>query len=223
MNEALAIVGDVHGDVLRLKAALLSLATLDRRIVLVGDYVDRGPDSRGVLEALVRARITLGSKLILLAGNHEGALVDYLDTGDLPRFAVVGGMATIRSYVGTAAPDVHAQFVAAVPDEHQRLLRDELMPFYETETVLVSHTGFDPADPMDRRSSALVDAGHADLFRWVEDGGHLPRPMVVCGHYVQRTKHPYESGGLVCLDTGCGTIGGPLTALLFPEQQFMSW
>src|ERR1019366_9184607 len=103
MNEALAIVGDVHGDVLRLKAALLSLATLDRRIVLVGDYVDRGTDSRGVLEALVRARITLGSKLILLAGNHEGALVDYLDTGDLPRFAVVGGMATIRSYVGPAA------------------------------------------------------------------------------------------------------------------------
>jgi serine/threonine protein phosphatase 1 len=221
MSEALAIVGDVHGDAVRLRAALSRLDSSRRRIVFVGDYIDRGPDSAEVIEALIGARAALGSMLVLLAGNHEAALVDYIDTADLVRFAAFGGMATIRSYVGKATPDVHSQFVAAMPDEHQRLIREDLLPFYETETVLVSHSGFDPGKPLDRGRAAMVETGHPDLFSWTQQGGNLPRPTVVFGHYVQRSMRPYDSGGLVCLDTGCGTIAGPLTVLLLPEHRYM--
>jgi serine/threonine protein phosphatase 1 len=222
MNERLVIIGDIHGDAVRLREALRRVEALDRRVVFLGDYVDRGPESAGVLDALIRARAVLGAKLVLLAGNHESAMIEYLDEGDLPGFARFGGMATIRSYVGQAAPDAHAQFVAAVPDAHMRLLRTELLPYYETDDVLVSHTGFDPENPFDRRRATMAEIGHAELFEWVQAGGRLPRPTVVCGHYAQRSMLPYDSRGLVCLDTGCGTTGGPLTMLILPEHEFVS-
>jgi serine/threonine protein phosphatase 1 len=222
MTESLAVLGDVHGDSERLRRALSACARLGRRIILVGDYVDRGPDSAGVLETLVQTRRILGSQLVSLVGNHELAMINYLETGDLNRFARFGGMATIRSYVGTAKPDVHRQFLEAVPDAHQRLLREQLEPFLETDTVLVSHTGWDPSHPDDRRTS-VVCRGHPRLFEWAAAGRPLPRPVVVCGHYVQRGKRPYQSNGLFCLDTGCGTLGGPLTALLLPEREFLSF
>jgi serine/threonine protein phosphatase 1 len=167
MSESFAVLGDVHGDSERLRRALSATAGLGRRIVLVGDYVDRGPDSAGVLEALVQARGTLGSQLVLLVGNHELAMINYLDTGDLNRFARFGGMATIRSYVGTAMPDVHRQFMAAVPDAHQRLIREQLDPFLDSDGVLVSHTGFDPAHPSDRRTSILCRVIQGCLSGWL--------------------------------------------------------
>lgn len=190
-----------------------------RRLVLVGDYVNRGPASKDVIDLLIREKDRRGSDLVLLTGNHERALLDYLNSGDFVRFARYGGMATIRSYVGLARGDVRAQLESAMPQGHVRLLLEELRLFVETDELLVSHAGYDPANDEDR-SLAAMTSSHPEMFR--EDRSRPRKQLVVCGHYVQSDRQPAVLDGLICLDTGCGTVGGPLTALLLPERRLIS-
>lgn len=159
MSELLAIVGDVHGDSQRLSAMLKLLRPRGGRTVFVGDYVDRGPDSAGVLQILSEASDALGDALVLLTGNHELELAHFLDEGDFVRYAAIGGMATIRSYVGEAEGDVLDQFRKAFPRRHNQLIR-KLMPAFETDAVLVSHAGFDPVRPDVRSVEAMAGASY---------------------------------------------------------------
>ncbi len=188
---------------------------------MVGDYVNRGPNSAGVLELLHREKQKRGDDLVLLWGNHESALLRFIESGDFVPFAAHGGMATIRSYVPRPYGDVHAQLARSIPYSHQDLLRNELELCFETEDLLVSHTGFDPETPSARTWEALVGNSHPELFA---TGGVVgrPRPLVICGHYVQQSGRPFVSEGLVCIDTGCGTLNGPLTAVLLPDREFVA-
>lgn len=217
MSDRLAVVGDVHGEARKL-AAMLDLLGRDRQIVLLGDYVDRGPDSKAVIGQLIEHKRRLGDNLVLLAGNHETELVRFLDSGDFVRFASLGGMSTIRSYVGVARGGVHEQFRSSLPAEHDALLRTGLQTYLETDQILISHAGFDPMRPGYRGRSVVVDGSYPAIF----ESAALPRTTVVVGHYVQKAGIPFVGGGLIGLDTGCGTTGGPLTALLWPEMEFRS-
>lgn len=215
---ALAVVGDVHGDANRLAAALdvlLTDATL--HLVFTGDYVNRGPDSRRVLDLLIAAREAHPGGVTLLRGNHEAALLAFLNGGGLPEFAACGGLATVRSYLEVVGSGALDEFRYTFPPAHRALL-DSTIGWYEDEDLLVSHAGFDPADPWERTPRALYTQGHPDLFG---HDGPWPRPLTVCGHYVQRGGKPYDSPRLVCLDTGCGTLPkGPLTVLTLPARDF---
>ena len=221
-GERFAIVGDVHGEDGRLARMLNAVLDDRRRIVLVGDYVNRGANSNAVLSLLAEAKHRLRSRLILLAGNHEIATLRYIDEGSLPSFAARGGMATIRSYVSTTSSDPHRQFRRCFPLDHERLLREQLETCFESDELLVSHTGYDPRDPQDRSIGALVNTPHPELLSDPWARLHAPRSRVVFGHYVQASLRPWRRDGLVCLDTGCGTLNGPLTALLLPENSFLS-
>ena len=221
-EDRFAIVGDVHGDAVRLARMLESVLDDHRRVVLVGDYVNRGANSKAVLSLLVQTKRRLRDNLILLAGNHDIATLKYIDEGSLPSFAGRGGMATIRSYVGAATGDLHRQFRRRFPPDHEHLLREQLEVCFESEDLLVSHTGYDPEAPHDRSCAALVNTPHPELLSDPEARLRAPRPTVVFGHYVQTSRRPWHQGPLVCLDTGCGTINGPLTALLLPENSFVS-
>src|SRR5687768_13301864 len=123
MSDLIAVVGDVHGDARRLERMLNSLRERGGVCVFVGDYVDRGPASAEVLDLLADAVEEPDTSTVLLAGNHESELVNYIETGDFVRYAAIGGMATIRSYVGQARDDVHRQFLEAFPPRHEALLR----------------------------------------------------------------------------------------------------
>ncbi|MFJ1959014.1 metallophosphoesterase [Streptomyces microflavus] len=220
-SDNIAIFGDVHGDADRLERALeFSFKNSISRVIFAGDYVNRGKRSRQVLDLLVRAKNDYPGEVILLRGNHEESLLDFLHGGKLPDFAAHGGLATIRSYldsVKTGAPD---EFKIIFPDEH-RMLLEETSAFYEDEGILVSHSGFDPQDPASRRPAALYTKGHPEIFTHT---GPWPRPLTVCGHYVQTSLQPYDTENLVCLDTGCGTIpGGLLTGLLLPGHKFVQF
>ncbi len=222
MFERLAVIGDVHGDAERLSVMLSRTEMRDRTLVLVGDFVNRGPDTQGVLDLLVQACEDLGPHLILIAGNHELALLTYLDHGDFALFAHHGGMATIRSYVGLAEPDVHAQFVTSFPEDHELLVRESLVSHYEAPGLLISHAGYDPARPDDRTLETLSLGSYPDLFDKDREPSRGRPNLVVCGHYVQRSAQPYDSPGFICLDTGCGSIGSnPLTSVLLPERAFI--
>jgi len=183
--------------------------------VFVGDLINRGPDSKAVLNIV--ADLTTAGSAVVVAGNHELSLLRYLEDGKLVPFAMLGGLATIRSYVGTAEGDVHRQVLEAFPEPHHGLLRG-MASFWENEEVIVTHAGLPPDRPQVRDRSTVAQGSFPELFSGTWKG---PKTLV-CGHYVQRSGKPFFGEGFVCLDTGCGTIGGPLTALLLPEWEVTS-
>lgn len=211
----IAVVGDVHGESGRLRSILDSLATFDGTVVFVGDYVSGGADSKGVLE--ICTTLSGSERYRFLIGNHDRALLRYVDTGDFARFAATGGVSTLASYLPCVTGDVHAAFMAAIPASHVAFLRS-LTTCFETPDCLISHAGFDPARLGARDVETMATANGWPIFGDVR----FPRELVVCGHYPQRGG-AYESRHLICVDTGCGRIpDAPLSAVLLPERRFLA-
>lgn len=214
-----AVVGDVHGCSSALMAASSWFSeSWDGHVVFVGDYVNRGPDARAVLEQLSILQNELGDRLTLLRGNHDAVLLEFLESGDRSRFLSYGGLQTMRSYLhDTLEDDPFSQFRRTFPARDLTLLRG-LSNYFETEEVLITHAGFNPSRPGSRSPEDVVFGSYSQLF-----SGELrtPRPLVVCGHYVQRGLRPYSSDNLICLDTGCGSVpGAPLSVVLLPSREF---
>ncbi len=215
MDEKAAFIGDIHGDRVRLVGLLAKLDCRNRRLIFLGDYIDHGPDSRGVVETLIEIAYRRPN-CIFLSGNHEIGLLAFLaGKFSFLEYAWMGGLSTIRSYLGRANLDVRAELVAAIPRLHSEFL-SSCKPFFETDNFVASHAGVNPARPMSREVADIVLGRHPALFH---DGLKVGK-LVVCGHYLQTTRVPYATTSVVCLNTGCGTVGGPATALLYPEMTF---
>lgn len=216
MDDKVAFIGDIHGDRNRLVGLLAKLDHRNRRMIFLGDYVDHGPDSRGVVEILLEIAHRQPNS-VFLSGNHEIGLLAFL-AGKLPflEYGWMGGLATIRSYLGKANRDVRAELVAAIPTLHFEFL-SSCKPFFETNQFVACHAGVNPARPESRELTDIVLGRHPDLFSESPKLGKL----VVCGHYLQTTQTPFAGNSVVCLNTGCGTMGGPATALLYPEMTFL--
>ena len=213
MTDTLAFIGDIHSDCARLSALLRKLDS--RRLVFLGDYIDRGPGSREVIEVLLEIR-NREPNPIFLSGNHEIGLLAFL-SGRLSflEYAWMGGLSTIRSYVGKANEDVRSELAAALPEPHFEFL-SACKPCFETNQFMASHAGINSAHPESRELSEVVLGRHPTLF----DSDARLSQLVICGHYLQPTQTPFIGNDVICLNTGGGTIDGPLTALLYPEMTF---
>jgi serine/threonine protein phosphatase 1 len=209
--QRLAVIGDVHGRADKLERLLAVEEIAERSVVFLGDLVNRGPDARRVLD--IACEWVAQRNATVLLGNHEDVLLGYIENADFVRFALSGGLPTIRSYVGHASGDVHAQLVRAIPKEHRQLLERASL-YCESDEFILSHAGVDPGAPADRSKRVMVQGVGSAVF---ERRSLLPK-LCVCGHYVQRDGRPFVSDTLVCIDTGCGTACGPLTAFLLPER-----
>jgi serine/threonine protein phosphatase 1 len=210
------VVGDIHGCSAQLRV-LLERRELHqgRRVVFLGDFVDVGPDAPGVIDLL----LAFGAKrpdTVFLQGNHDFGLLAYLRSGDFAAYAEAGGIATIRAYCGEVRGDVRAAFERTMPQAHYGFLRD-LKPYLETENYLFSHCGYSPESPSDRSLETMVLQSHQRLF----DNGATLEKLAVCGHYFQRTQKPFITERVICLDTGCGILGGPLSAALLPDLRIV--
>jgi calcineurin-like phosphoesterase family protein len=184
------IIGDIHGHPGPLRSLLDRIDGLVNTMVFLGDYVDRGPDSAQVIDTLLEAADS--HSCVFLEGNHDAAFRAALH-GDLDRFLLVGGAATVRSYVSPPYRDVERALVHAVPEPHQAFLH-QLRPRYETNDLLVGHR--------------LPEADGTSRFRI---GGHAPQLCSV----------PTIGDDYAYVDTGCGTLDqGMLTCLLWPS---LSW
>jgi serine/threonine protein phosphatase 1 len=114
-------IGDVHGCVEELRALIQQLPLRrDSLVVFLGDYIDRGPDSRGVIETVLE--LEQYCKVICLLGNHELMMREFLDGSDsrrVARFIYNGGSATLASYADHdgvfVMPQEHRDFIAALP------------------------------------------------------------------------------------------------------------
>ena len=199
-------IGDVHGCLAAL-AALIDAIEPDPTdtLVTLGDYVDRGPHSRGVLDRL----IALGRRcrLIPLMGNHEEALLDALsDLSALKRWLTLGGADTLRSYGWTSGgprraladwiPKPHREFVAAC------------RPYHQTRRHLFLHAGYVPELPLEEQPG--------EALRWRVTSAttqpHHSGKVAIVGHTPQSSGEILDMGFLICIDTNCAR-GGWLTAL----------
>jgi len=216
IEEPIAFIGDIHGMARPLELVLGKLGGT-RHLVFLGDYVNRGPDSKAVLQLLVEAKEEWPRAVTLLRGNHDQSLLDFVADQDVARFARLGGLSTVASYTREVRDGgVIGAFFSSFPTAHRELLHG-LSDYFERGDVFASHCGFNPERPLSRTRNDVATGSHPDLFH--VDARVLLGKSVVCGHYVQRSMTTYQDRGLFAIDTGCGSMaGGPLTALLWPEK-----
>jgi len=217
-------IGDVHGrlDLLTrlhtLIAADAAKAAARRRVIVyLGDYVDRGPDSRGVLELLLSQPLA-GFEHVHLLGNHEDYLLQFLEHAEVgPHWCTYGGFDTLASY-GVRAADFEGArraFAEAIPPAHVAFMRGLKLMHAEGGYLFV-HAGVKPG-------IALTDQ-KADDVLWIRDefldSTDDFGACVVHGHTIVET--PEQHGNRIAIDTGAFATG-TLTALVLDgtEQKFI--
>ena len=188
-------IGDVHGCLNALKTLLNHLEPGERdTVVMLGDYVDRGPDSKGVIDYLIEW--PWPARLILLKGNHEIIMAEAGYSADhLAYWCQVGGLETIASY--------DARF-KNIPEAHWDFINHAL-PYYETKKVIYVHGGVDP-----KKALAKQDSVEMAWRRFSDARKHVSGKRVVCGHTIQKDGKPVDVGHTVCIDTAA-CRGGWLT------------
>jgi serine/threonine protein phosphatase 1 len=236
-------IGDIHGDLGALQTLFERLPTLvaTDTVVFLGDYIDRGPDSAGVVAYVRRLEAESPAKIVSLRGNHEDAWLQVIEKG-WPEFIFPrsnGCLECYRSFIGAPVP---GDDELGTPDEMAAMLTGRFIPedvvswlrglpfFYEDEHALYVHAGIKrtgdgfphPRDVMPPR--ALLWLRDRDFF------ANYRGKLVVFGHTTTRTlpnelsTHTPEDpadlwAGPACigLDTACGK-GGFLTAFELPAR-----
>ena len=205
-------IGDIHGCYKKLRSLLTAChkhcADHDIRFIAIGDYVDRGPDSKEVIDFLVRNQADPNRRFICLRGNHEEMLIraaekDRSDS-DLMSWWSNGGEQTLESYGVDDPSDLPAEHIAwmrrlplQTGDQHRLFMHAGIMP-----------------------GVAFSDQSAQDLL-WIrepflssdEDHGAL----VVHGHTPTRSRKPDLRANRLNIDTGA-CFGGPLTAAVFSDE-----
>ena len=227
------VIGDVHGCRAELETLLTDLGYAlardpegrpvdaahpdGRRVVFVGDLVDRGPDSPGVLR-LAMGMVGAGHAFAV-PGNHENKLVRALRGADVQR---THGLAETLAQLDEETPEFRTAALAFCYDLVSHLVLDE-------GRLVVAHAGLKEA--YHGRASGRVRSfalygdttGETDEFGlpvrypWAND--YRGRAMVLYGH--TPTPEPEWVNNTMCLDTGC-VFGGKLTALRYPEKEIVS-
>ena len=218
-------IGDVHGrdelleDLLKQIIAHAQTAPAERRVlVFLGDYVDRGWQSREVLERLSRFSLD-GFEAVFLKGNHEEALLSFLeDPHFLENWRQYGGLETLHAYglkdLNFRADegylrDVHAAFADALPDHHRAFLQG-LPSRFELGGYLFVHAGVRPGIPLDAQSEHDLRWIRNEFLDSQADFGK----RVVHGHCPE--EEPQVRPNRIGVDTGA-YITGVLTAVVLQE------
>lgn len=206
MPRTLAI-GDIHGhlNALETLADLVSLKS-DDTLITVGDYVDRGPDSAGVIEWLIR-KFDDG-QLVPLRGNHDIMMLDALDGGDWAgSWQSFGGDTTLESYHRRGFyPEKNG-----LPERHRKFLESDCQKIHVTENHFFVHAYAHFRRRLDDQPDEIVY--WEKWVRWANPIPHISGKTMVCGHTAQKNGWPLTVGHAVCIDTWVYGKTGWLTCL----------
>jgi len=203
-------IGDIHGMLPKLRRLIAQCeAHADGReasFVFLGDYIDRGPQSAGVVRFVIDLQSRLGDRVVALTGNHEIMAVGAFD-GRVPEdyWLSQGGSETLRSYQIKRAyelPQDHVDWLRALPLSH-----DDGRRFFV-------HAGIDPAKPLDAQDGNDLIWIREPFLSDRRDHGRL----IVHGHTPLETETPDLRANRLNLDTAA-VFGGPLTAAVFTDQE----
>jgi serine/threonine protein phosphatase 1 len=213
MKRQIYAIGDVHGCAAELEI-LLERLTIDENtlVIFLGDYVDRGPDSRRVIDLIIELKKSC--EVVALMGNHEAMFLDFLERPESlgsGLFIMNGGGATLANYGG---PDGSWE----VPKAHVEFLKD-LKFFYETESHFYVHAGV----PLKKSLRELDPAADRETFLWTRgpflNSDHNWGKIVVHGH--TPNMKPERKPNRINIDTAC-VFGGQLTAYDVSNDKFIS-
>lgn len=205
------VIGDIHGclDMFKRLMEKIDWRPAEDSLIFLGDYIDRGKDSKGVVDFIVdlsrRAADVRG-----LMGNHEFMFLDYLAGRNRKLYFVNGGGTTLRSYWGLEGQSKDLM----LPPEHRSFF-DSLEMYIELPDYYLVHAGFLPGTtPGEQNAEDMV---------WIRDqfiySDHDFGKKVIFGH--TPFYEPFISHNKIGLDTGA-VYGGRLTCLQLPELKFYS-
>lgn len=213
-NPKIFAIGDIHGCLGKLREllALLPYRPGHDRLVFLGDYIDRGPDSAKVLDLLCALREQDPGTVTLL-GNHEYLLLEYHRTGDpalLPYLRRMGIDATLKSY------GVHTGFglqsLAFLPAAHRKFL-EELQLYWQNETYIFVHAGLEAGLPLTEQDATTCCEARDSFISSDYDFGK----KVIFGH--TGFELPLVTANKIGIDTGAAH-GNLLTAVELPGENF---
>ncbi|NND99076.1 MAG: serine/threonine protein phosphatase [Pirellulaceae bacterium] len=193
------VIGDIHGCAKALRSLIEAIdPQADDELIFLGDYVDRGPDSRNVVDQLLDLKERC--RVVALRGNHEIMLLGVALGGmDDTIWMNCGGLATVTSYGGS---------LRKIPEKHIAFFQ-ELLTYYETDDEIFVHAGYEPHLSMREQSD--------DIIYWTHLSSDVPPPhksgkRVFVGHTPQPFGQVLDAEHLVCIDTYCFG-NGYLTAM----------
>lgn len=216
--------GDIHGELEKLDELLDEISPdSDDKLVFLGDYIDRGPDSAGVIERMLELRDR--HDCVFLLGNHESMLMDFLGWTDEAYFGgdaflLNGGDRTLAGY-GYFDRESTDRETFRLPKDHEDFLLSLKLSHVEGDYLFV-HAGLDQAHlTCGDYAYALRKSRPVDVL-WNRTAGDLPHDLgvtLVYGHtpsedFGVRWNSPFSIG----VDTGA-VYGGPLTAIRLPDEK----
>lgn len=190
-------IGDIHGCHSALAALLGEIRVKKNdQIIFLGDYIDRGPDSRGVIETLLKLRGR--AKTVFLRGNHEEMMLD-VRAGRLKAdiWLSCGGLETLTSYKA----ELRAEWASAIPDSHWSFSEQTIRGFETPKEVFVHGCLYPDLD---------LDQQPDEVLFWETFGSirpHKSGKRVICGHSSQPAGLIANAGYAVCIDSGAAYDG----------------
>jgi serine/threonine protein phosphatase 1 len=194
----LIAIGDIHGQLDMLKLLLEKVQpTAADKLIFIGDYIDRGPDSKGVVNFLLDFKQHFNA--VFLRGNHEDMLLAFLGQDPNAHYGEAylynGGEHTVRSYAGENA--TFTDLKNAIPESHLEFFK-QLKYYHIEEEFLFVHAGIVPGIPIEKqRTEDLIWIREEFLYSETGIG-----KIVVFGHTPLRS--PLITNDKIGIDTGAG-------------------
>ncbi|HEU17760.1 MAG TPA: serine/threonine protein phosphatase [Deltaproteobacteria bacterium] len=206
------VIGDIHGCLDKLKTMMnrLDLDGENDTLVFIGDYIDRGPDPKGVVDFILDLKTRL-KHVVCLLGNHEQTFLNYYHHGtDAQLFYLNGGETTVESYGMVETPEGKK---INVPEDHLEFF-DSLLPYYETDDYIFVHAGIRPGVPMNKQNIEELTWIRYEFIRHTYDFGKI----VIFGH--TPLSEPMIEHNKIGIDTGAA-YGGELTCVVLPDKEII--
>ncbi|SED82978.1 serine/threonine protein phosphatase 1 [Rhodobacter sp. 24-YEA-8] len=211
-DEPVCLLGDLHGrsDLLKRFLTLRAAHFPNARIIFLGDMIDRGPDSAGIL-SLVREEVAKGA--VALSGNHEAMFLDFLDQPEKGlSWLKHGGVEMLASYgLEPDRPDSLCDRIRATLGEDMIAWLRALPLSWQSGTLAAAHAGMDPQRPVTDQEPQVLQWGHRDFGRILRTDGI----WVAHGHTVM--DRAFAHAGRIALDTGAYATGRLSFAVIDPD------
>ncbi len=207
VSERILAIGDIHGCIDKLETLITRIDVSEQdTLVFLGDYIDRGPDPKGVVDLVLNLQRECAGQVICLRGNHEEMFLDYIAGVNQEAYLYFGGRATVESYSADTG-----RF--RVPEDHIRFFR-RLPSFYETPDYVFVHAGLRPGVPI----SQQVDEDRLWIRSLFINSSYDWGKRVIFGHTPFLVPRIEENK--IGIDTGA-VYGRELTCLILPEVEFV--
>jgi serine/threonine protein phosphatase 1 len=185
-------IGDIHGCSIAFDTLLAAVQPQpDDLFITLGDYVDHGPDSKGIINRLIALHET--GRLVALRGNHELMMLKaHSHSRWVSSWVGCGGDKTLLSY-SVSGDDFD---LGNIPDSHWDFLENVCVNWYETDTHFFVHANALPNLPLAEQPDHILFWEPFDY-----QSQHFSGKVMVCGHTTQKSGVPLNIGHAICIDT----------------------